>query len=273
MNKVFEVSNLTYRYPDGRAALLELSFAISRGERVAILGANGSGKSTLMSLLDGLIFSPAGSVKFFGQELSEETLRDPEFSREFRSNVGLVFQNSDVQLFCPSVYEEIAFGPLQLGLSDQEVRKRVDELLGMLGIGALRDRPPFALSGGEKKRVAIASILAVNPQVLLLDEPTNDLDPRTQVWLIELLEELWESGKTMVAATNELAILEDIADRALVLGENHSVLADASVGSILGDERMLLRANLIHEHVHRHGDVLHRHKHKHISAHEHKHEE
>lgn len=272
MSQVFELCDLSYHYPDGRAALISVSLAISSGERVAILGANGSGKSTLMSLLDGLIFSSAGCVRFCGQPLSEEALRDPEFCREFRSKVGLVFQNSDAQLFCPSVYEEIAFGPLQLGLSEAEAKRRVSDLLDLLGIEGLSDRPPFALSGGEKKRVAIASILAVNPEVLLLDEPTNDLDPRTQVWLIELLEELSQSGRTIVAATNELSVIEDIADRAIVLGENHGILADGSVGSVLGDEEMLLKANLIHEHVHRHGDILHRHRHKHVSLHEHEHD-
>lgn len=272
MNTVFEVSELSYRYPDGRTALSGVSFAVASGERVAILGANGSGKSTLISLLDGLIFSDSGFIRFCDRELSEEALRDVEFSRYFRSKVGMVFQSSDVQLFCPSVKEEIAFGPLQLGLAEKEVRERVSDVIQMLGIEALRDRPPFALSGGEKKRVAIASILATNPDVLLLDEPTNDLDPRTQVWLIELLEELWKLGKTIIVATNELAIIEEVADRAFVLGEDHRILADNWIPSILGDEEMLLKANLIHEHVHRHGEVLHRHKHKHASTHEHGHE-
>lgn len=272
MSVVFDVSNLTYWYPDDREALSGVNFAVPSGSRLAILGANGSGKSTLISLLDGLIFSKVGSIKVYGRQLSEEALRDTEFSRYFRSKVSLVFQNSEVQLFCPSVYEEIAFGPLQLGLAEEEVRQRVEDVLSMLAIEALRDRPPFALSGGEKKRVAIGSVLAINPDVLLLDEPTNDLDPKTQVWLIELLEQLWKLGKTIVLATNDLSILEEATDRAIVLGEDHQILADDRIENILANEEMLLKANLIHEHVHRHGEVLHRHKHKHVSAHEHGHE-
>lgn len=269
MNLIFDVSEISYRYLDGVLALSDVTFQVAPGERLALLGANGSGKSTLLSLLDGLIFSDSGSIKAYGQELSQEVLKDKDFLQLFRSKIGLVFQSSDVQLFSPSVYEEIAFGPLQLGLSENEVRGCVSDILEMLGIEGLSDRPPFALSAGEKKRVAIGSVLSINPEILLLDEPTNNLDPRTQVWLIELLEELHLAGKTILVATHDLGIAAEVAERAIVLSEDHTILADGPIEKILADEKLLLQANLIHEHAHRHGAFVHRHPHGHQIVHRH----
>jgi len=271
-NPVFQLQDVSYYYLNKIPAVREVSFEVEPGERIAILGANGSGKSTLMHLLDGLFPPSSGKLLAFGQELTERRLEDPEFNRFFRERVGFLFQNPDVQLFCPVVWEEVAFGPLQLDLPREEILRRVEDVLEMLGIRELRDRPPYALSGGEKKKVALGSILSINPQVLILDEPTNGLDPRTQQWLIELLAELHLAGKTLITATHDLSIVEEIADRALVMDEGHSVVAEGSASSILNNFDLLLEVNLIHKHVHRHGEMVHHHGHGHFFTHDHPHE-
>ncbi len=153
--------------------------------------------------------------------VTEDKLEDEQFNLGFRSRVGFVFQNSDAQVFSPTVRDEVAFGPLNLGLSTDEVAGRVQDTLDMLDIGDLADRAPYQLSGGQKKRVAIASVLAMNPEVLLFDEPTAALDPRTQQWLIELIVELNTAGKTIVLATHDLETLDVLADRCIVFGEDH----------------------------------------------------
>ena len=223
---------------------------VGRGEKVALLGANGCGKSTLLKLLDGLLFPDTGTYRAFGQAVTEDDLEDEQFSRGFRSRVGFVFQNSDAQVFSPSVREELAFGPLNMGLPADEVEQRVADTLAMLDIGDLADRAPYQLSGGQKKRVAIGSVLVMNPEVLLFDEPTAALDPRTQQWLIELIVELnaGGAGKTIVLATHDLDTLDELADRCVVFSEAHQVVAEGSPGRILGDRDLLLDVNLIHEH-------------------------
>ena len=175
-----------------------------------------------------------------------------------------MFQNPDVQLFSSTVWDEVAFGPLQLGFSRERVISTVEELLSSLRMMDLRDRAPHTLSDGQKKKVAIASSLATDPEMLLLDEPTNGLDPRTQVWLIELLDELHHRGKTIVTATHDLSIAGDIADRAIILSEEQTVAADGPFWEVIANEDLLLRVNLIHEHAHRHGDSAHVHRHGHF---------
>lgn len=268
---VFQLKEVSYYYLDKIPALRDVSLEVMPGERMAILGANGSGKSTLMHLLDGLLFPSSGKLLAFGHELTEKSLEDPEFNRFFREKVGFLFQNPDVQLFCPMVWEEIAFGPLQLDLPKEEILRRVEDVLEMLGIRELRDRPPYALSGGEKKKVALGSILSINPQVLILDEPTNGLDPRTQQWLIEMLAELHLAGKTIIAATHDLSIVEEIADRVVVMDEGHKVVAEGPASGILNNFDLLLEVNLIHEHAHRHEDMVHHHGHGHFFTHDHPH--
>ncbi|MEK7774177.1 MAG: ABC transporter ATP-binding protein, partial [Deltaproteobacteria bacterium] len=218
MEEVYALEGVGFSY--GKVvALRDASFSVCRGESLAVLGANGSGKSTLLKILNGLIFPSAGTVGFMGGPLTESSLSGP-FRRCFRERVGFVFPEPDVQLFCPTVFEEVAFGPLQLDLGADEARKRVDEILDMLGISALKDRPPYTLSSGEKKKVAIASVLSINPDVLLLDEPTNGLDPRTQVWLFEILARLKSLKKTFVMATHDLSLAEDFAERVVVIDES-----------------------------------------------------
>jgi cobalt/nickel transport system ATP-binding protein len=243
---VLACRDLHYSYLDRFPALSGVSFDVIRGERLALLGANGCGKSTLLKILDGLVFADSGTVHAFGELVTEDNLEDEQFNRGFRSRVGFVFQNSDSQVFSPTVREEIAFGCLQLGLGRDEALSRIDDVLAMLGIAGLADRAPFQLSGGEKKRVAIASVLVMNPEVLLFDEPTAALDPRTQHWLVELIAELNAAGKTIVLATHDLDVLDSLADRCLVFTEDHRIGRIGTAADVLGDRRLLLEVNLVH---------------------------
>ncbi len=261
-NSAFEVENVTYRY-ERVVALDAASLEIPLGRRVAFLGANGSGKSTLLRLLDGLYFPESGAVRFRGEPLTEERLADEAFSFDFRRRVGLVFQNPDVQLFNPTVFDELAFGPLQLRWPRDEIRERVARTLEDLGIAHLKDRPPHRLSGGEKKRVAIASILILEPQVLLLDEPTAALDPQSQSHTIDLLAGWKDTGRTIVTATHDLDSVEEIADWCVVFQAGR-VVAQGTPEKILGDEQLLRETGLlhVHRHVHPSGEV-HSHPHHH----------
>lgn len=264
MAAVFSLRNVGYAYRNGDAVLRDLNLEFEQGERTVILGANGTGKSTLLSMLNGLVFPQSGELQAFGRPLTEDALDNERASADFRRRVAFVFQNSDVQLFSSTVWDDIAFGPLQLGFGKQRVQEIVEGLLEALRIQDLRDRPSHRLSDGQKKKVAIATSLATDPEVLLLDEPTNGLDPRTQVWLIELLEELHQKGKTIISATHDLAIAGDIADRAVVFSEDHRIAADGSLQEIIENDDLLLRVNLIHEHAHYHGGTTHVHRHGHF---------
>lgn len=244
---IFELAGVTFRYHGAVTALEGVDLTVGAGESVVLLGANGSGKSTLLHLLDGLIFPAAGRFRAFGEEMTDEKLETDAFRLFFRSRVGFVFQNPDIQLFSSTVAEEAAFGPLQLGLSPVEAAGRVADVLDMLGIGGLRDRSPLQLSGGEKKKVALAAVLAANPAVLLLDEPTTALDPRSRHWFMGVAAELAGAGKTLVTATHDLSLAQRIATRIVVVGEEHRVVADGTPAAILADRELLVRANLIHE--------------------------
>jgi len=266
---IFEAKNLSYDYPGSIIALRQINFTIGPGEMVAIVGPNGSGKSTLLKLLDGLIFPSDGDLLSFGQPLSEKALKNSAFSRNFRRRVGFVFQDPDAQLFSSTVWDEVIFGPLQLGITKDEVVSRGLEALELLNITHLRERPPYLLSGGEKKKVSLASILSVNPQVLLLDEPTTGLDPRSQGNLIDFLLQWIDKEKSVVFSTQELDLVEEIATRLLVIGAEHDVVADGMPEDFLSDPDFLLRTNLVHEHSHRHKELVHRHPHLHEHLHQH----
>lgn len=271
MNTDFALTGVRHQYRKGEEALAGVDLTIGCGEHVVIAGANGSGKSTLLKMLDGLVFPSAGTIEAFGAPLTEAALEDPAFRREFRSRVGFVFQDADVQLFCANVFDELAFGPLQLGLAEADVRERVERVARELRVEKLLDRAPYTLSGGEKKRVAIGGVLTMEPHVLLLDEPTNALDPRSQVWLLEVLGEWKRAGNTVVISTHDLSIAEEIADRVIVLSEDHDVVAEGPAAEVLSDRELLLRVNLIHEHAHVHGGVTHVHGHGHGHGHGHDH--
>ena len=267
---IFDVRDVSFAY-ENIPALRGTSLCIAPGQSFALLGANGSGKSTLLRLLNALCFPSSGSIDFRGENLTPHRLRDERFAFSFRRQVGLVFQNPDVQLFNPTVFDEVAFGPLQMGWTSAEVIARVNSTLDTMGIAHLRDRAPYRLSGGEKKRVALASVIVLDPEVLLLDEPTSMLDPRSQSQLIDLIQNWKGTSKTVVTATHQLEIVEDIAERVVVL-EQGSVTAAGAASEILSNGELLLRANLVHAHRHKHGDIVHSHPHLHSHAkHEHEH--
>jgi cobalt/nickel transport system ATP-binding protein len=255
------LDDVHYRYLDRFVALDGVSLRVAKGEKVALLGANGCGKSTLLKMLDGLIFPDTGTFHAFGSEVTEQSLEDEQLSRGFRSRVGFVFQNSDAQVFSPTVRDEIAFGPLNMGLDHAEVEQRIADTLVLLAIEALADRAPYQLSGGQKKRVAIASVLVMNPEVLIFDEPTAALDPRTQEWLVRLIVELNEAGKTIVIATHDLATLDALAHRCVVFSEEHRLVAEGTPRDVLRDGALLRSVNLVHEHSHAHHNVFHAHEH------------
>jgi len=246
---VFSVRDVSYSYPGGYSALESVTLEVAANESAVVVGANGSGKSTLLKILNALYFPNTGKVMAFGQPLTESALQDDESNFTFRRRVGLVFQDPDVQLFLPSVLEELAFAPLQLGFGREEVSRRVESALAALRIEKLRHRAPHQLSGGEKRRVALASVLTLEPEVWLLDEPSAALDPRSHSWLIEFLREQHRQGKCIVTATHDLALAEEIATRIHVFSEDHRIVASGEPGEILGNHDLLHQCNLYHYHT------------------------
>jgi cobalt/nickel transport system ATP-binding protein len=263
---VFRLDGVVFGYA-GIRALDGLSLTIASGQRVALLGANGSGKSTLLRLLDGLYHPASGTFEAFGAPVTSSSFEDEALEHAFRRRVSLVFQNPDVQLFNPTVFDEVAFGPLHLDIPKSEIRDRVRTVLEIMGIEHLKDRSPHRLSGGEKKRVAIASVLVLDPDVLLLDEPTAALDPSSRSQIIDLVAG-WGRSKTVVTATHDLDIVEDIADYAIVL-EKGRLAAEGVPAAILRDGDLLARTALVHAHRHLHSTgEAHSHPHRH-RGHEH----
>ncbi|MGD0876930.1 MAG: energy-coupling factor ABC transporter ATP-binding protein [Anaerolineales bacterium] len=242
---VFDVKDVSYSYDNQITALDHVSLAVGSGERLAILGSNGCGKSTLLKILDGLYFPSQGTVSAFGSPLTEQAFQEDAFNFDFRRRVSLVFQDSDVQLFMPSVWDELAFAPLQLEVDQNEVKRLVEAALHDLQIEKLRERAPHQLSGGEKKRVALASVLGLSPQVWLLDEPSAGLDPRSVAWLLDFIDRQAQAGKTVITATHDLGILGTIAGRVVVLGEDHRIVAEGTPQQILADQAMLVSSCLM----------------------------
>jgi cobalt/nickel transport system ATP-binding protein len=264
---IFELRGVYFSYLERFPALCGVDIAIEQGQKIAVIGANGSGKSTLLHILDGLIFANKGSVKFKGQELKENDFNNEGFSRDFRRSVGFVFQNPEVQLFCPTVREDILFGPLQLELNKEDVNKRFDELVTILDIKDLLDRSPHQLSIGEKRKVAIASSLIINPDILILDEPTAGLDPLTSRHIIDIILEANINGKTIVTATHDLHIVAEISDVIYVFDRNKKISRYGDPVEILSDESFLKDSNLVHIHSHKHKDKIHAHPHLHLDHH------
>ena len=260
---VFELARVGFNYPYGEPLFTDLNLKIDAGEKVCLLGANGSGKSTLLKMLCGLVFPHAGRLWAFGTQINEQILEDDQFAREHHRRVGFIFQNSEVQLFTTRVEDEIAFGPLQMGLDWETVQQRVNDVLKLLRIEHLVERSPYRLSGGEKKKVAVAAVLAMNPEVLILDEPTNGLDPKSQRWLIDLLLELNQAGRTIITATHHLDLVHMIADRVLVLSEEHELVYDGSPARLLGNKDLLIQVNLLDEYYHSHDQEGHFHLYRH----------
>ena len=219
MNVLVSFENVAFSYADAVARALDgVSFVVERGEICALVGPNGCGKSTSLRLLVGLDVPAAGEVRFDGEPLNASTLADVRFAKQLRQRVGLVFQDPDVQLFCPTVRDEVAFGPLQMGLSDAEVAQRTDDCLRLFGLEDLADRAPWRLSGGEKRRCALACVVSVGPDLLCLDEPTNGLDDKSYHELISFLRSYAAAGKTVLVATHDAAFVEALGAREIRLG-------------------------------------------------------
>ncbi len=249
---MIELKNISYAYQD-RIALDNISLEIGKGEAVALLGANGCGKSTLLKIINGIISPESGNYRFQGEEITPKKLQDSQFSKRFHKRIGFVFQNSDTQLFCSSVYDEIAFGPRQMGLSEEEIESRVDDCLTLLNIKELKDRIPYHLSGGEKRKVAIACVMSLNPDLLVLDEPMNGLDPKTQRWLVEFLSQLNQSGKTLIISTHNMELVHELSKRAILFDENHKIVADMESNQLLNCAELLIRVNLVDRNYQKNG--------------------
>jgi len=286
-----EVDNITFTYPNGHSVLKGLSCAIRPGEKVALIGPNGAGKSTFMSHLNGVNIASSGSVRIAGVEIGKETLK------EVRRQIGIVFQDPDDQLFCPTVFDDVAFGPLNLGLGRDEIAQRVDEALETVGLKGYEDRSSYHLSFGERKRLALATVLSYQPDILVFDEPSTNMDPLNRRKLIEWLQ---QTPKTVLLCTHDLDIALDVCDRCLMLADG-TIVADGPASEILYDRHLLeshhlelplalmthellhdkLKAGIMDEehrriieqflHAHRHVHGPDDHEHVHLHAHDHDH--
>ena len=244
---VIEITNLQYRYHDGTEALRGISFRVLPGECLALLGPNGSGKSTLLLHLNGLLpekLSGDGAVKIFGEAVATENLE------KIRRQVGLVFQDPDDQLFCPTVAADVAFGPQQLGLSEAEIAARVKKSLAQVGLAGFEERATHHLSHGEKRRACLAGVLACEPAVLVLDEPTSDLDPRGRREFKAMLRQL---PATKLIATHDLELAVELCARTIIL-DHGQIIADGRTVQLLADEQLMLAHGLERPHIlhHRH---------------------
>jgi cobalt/nickel transport system ATP-binding protein len=258
---IYSLTNVSYSYPGNIPALCGLNLSVNANDRVAIIGANGTGKSTLLTMLDALIFPDTGTLRCSGRELTPHSMNDAEFQQTFRKKVGFVFQNPDIQLFCPTVKEDIVFGPLQLGVPKEEILRRLDSLVKRMRLTHLLERSPHQLSIGEKKKAAIASALIIEPDILLFDEPTAGLDPQTTRDIITVIVDAHKAGKTVVMATHDLHLVEEIADVVHVFGSNRGIIRSGTPEEILSDHEFLREHNLVHIHVHRHLHASHSHPH------------
>lgn len=286
-----EVDHVTFSYPDGHQVLKGLSCAIRYGEKVALIGPNGAGKSTFMAHLNGVNLATSGAVRIAGMDVGKDNLK------AVRRQVGIVFQDPDDQLFCPTVFDDVAFGPLNLGLPREVIAQRVEEALDTVGLRGFEERSSYHLSFGERKRLALATVLSYQPDILVFDEPSTNMDPLNRRRLIEWLQ---GSDKTMLLCTHDLDIALDVCDRCLVLADG-VIVADGPASEILYDRQLLERNNLelplalmthelLHEqlhagkmdeghrriiedflHAHRHVHGPDQHEHVHLHAHDHDH--
>ncbi|WP_302486269.1 energy-coupling factor ABC transporter ATP-binding protein [uncultured Megamonas sp.] len=223
MTPIINLSHISYNYEEV-SALNDISLKIYAGELIFFTGPNGCGKSTLFKLLNGLIFPTKGEYYFDNKKIDKNTLQDNMFAKNFHKRIGYIFQNPDVQLFNATVYDEIAFGPRQMNLNEEIIHQRVNELLIYLNIQHLQDRPPYHLSGGEQKKVALAAILALNPDVLMIDEPLNGLDNKTRQWFKEFLINFIKANKTILISTHEQELLSLPHSRIIKFNDEHTIL-------------------------------------------------
>lgn len=292
-SSVIRLDNVHFTYPDGHQVLKGLSFDVERGEKVALIGPNGAGKSTLMSLLNGVQMSSEGHVHIDGMEVTKDNLI------RIRQKVGIVFQDPDDQLFCPTVFDDVAFGPLNLGLPRDEIESRVNDALNIVGLNGFEQRSSFHLSFGERKRLALATVLSYQPDILVFDEPSTNMDPLNRRKLIEWLK---DCEKTILLCTHDLDIALEVCSRCLVLNGG-GIVADGQSREVLYDRQLLevnklelplalmthellhgvlntsqmdsehrqIISNFLHAHRHVHGPEGHEHVHLHAHGHSHDH--
>jgi len=233
-----DMQDVQYRYPDGSVALDGINLQVGRRERAVVLGANGAGKSTLLAVMCGVLQPSQGTIRILETKLTRKT------ARRLRTSIGLVFQEPDNQLFMPTLWEDVAFGPLNMGLSAREVESRVEEALEVVGLADLRDKPPHHLSVGEKKRAAIATVLAMHPKILVLDEPTAHLDPKSRADFIAFLAKLHAKGDlTLITASHDVESVPLFADRAYVLSQGR-VIGAGTVSEVFANPDLLAQAHL-----------------------------
>jgi len=243
-----KLEDVSYIYDDETFGLKHASLEIEKGKTVVVLGSNGSGKSTLLKILDGL-YSPAeGKFYAFGKEVTAKKLRDRVFNKSFRERVSLLFQDTEVQLFSPTVEDEIGFGLRQMGLEEDKVRQKIDNITEFLGISELKKRYPYSLSGGEKRKTAIASVLCLNSEVYLLDEPTANIDPQTESRLIDLIVSMKEEGKTLIVSTQDILLAEHVADYVLFLDRDKRIAGFKEKETAFSDLDFLYKLGLLHAH-------------------------
>ncbi len=253
MENLLELREVSFAYEEGREALKKLSVKIRRGEKIAVLGENGAGKSTFFLLCNGVLTPTAGEIRYSGQPVGKSR----KDKLRLRQRVGIVFQEPDRQILAATVGEEISFGPLNLGLSREEAACRVEEALRRMNLAEFRDRAPHYLSGGEKKRVTIADILAMKPEVLLFDEPASSLDPANAALLERTLDELSQEGMTLAVSTHDVNFAWKWAERALVFAGGE-LLADGEPAQIFSDDSLLAKAGLKKPLLFEAGEILRR---------------
>ncbi|MHA1265595.1 MAG: energy-coupling factor ABC transporter ATP-binding protein [Candidatus Helarchaeota archaeon] len=234
---VIDVKNLSYRYPDKTLALQNISFQIKTGECVGLIGPNGAGKSTLLLTLMGFLKPFKGSITLFKQELNNKT------KKNLRMQIGMVFQDPNDQLFSPTLWEDLAFGPYNLGYDQDEINRRIDKTLQIIGLEKYKDKPPHHMSFGEKKRAALGTILTMDPKILLLDEPFSNLDPESYAEILQLIQSFKEQNLTIIIATHDVDVLPNLVDRCILLDDGH-IIIDSSVHEVLSDFELLMTHKL-----------------------------
>ena len=237
--KVIETKDITYQYPDGTKALEEVNFNVEEGKIVALLGPNGAGKSTLFLHFNGILRPSSGTIIIDGEPVSY----NKKDLMRIRQKVGIVFQNPDDQLFAPTVLEDVAFGPMNMGLSKEEVEDRVKEALIRVGMEGFEKKPPHHLSGGQKKRVAIAGILAMKPKIMVLDEPTSGLDPKGASQILRLLYKLNKEGITIVISTHDVDLVPLYASKVYIISEG-KIIKEGTASEVFADVKTIRGANL-----------------------------
>ena len=267
MENIISLNNVNYSYFGKIPALRNITLEIAKGAMFAVIGQNGSGKTSLLNIINGLIFPDAGDYFYKRIRIDEKSLGNKNIHNRLRGSMGYIFQNPDIQLFCPTVMDELLFAPLQLGCSTDESAERALQTLAALGISYLKNRSVTMLSCGEKKKVAIASVLTMNPEILLVDEPLAGIDPKTQTFFVELLLELNHAGKTIIFTTHHLDLIDHLQPQVVVLSDEHTIQKSGTASEILNDEEFLISVNMIHEHAHRHDGETHRHFHAHYVFH------